>query len=157
MKNQFRTLHEDEVEFLDSVLASTREKEEAVKKDTHAQLELFRQRQGREDEATEAEPDAKPSQDGPGSAVSPIDPVDWNQASKKRKKGPKPKPSKSMKMRRLSVDKPPSSNGTKEGVKFTHEAAREEILGQGHTRQLGARREALARSLGLDDYDSDDG
>ena len=45
MKNQFRTLDEDEVEFLDSVLESTRAKEDAVKKETSEQLSLFRQQQ----------------------------------------------------------------------------------------------------------------
>lgn len=42
MKNQFRALEEDEVEFLDSVLESTRAKEAAVRKETSEQLEAFR-------------------------------------------------------------------------------------------------------------------
>ncbi|KAJ5370345.1 uncharacterized protein N7496_006437 [Penicillium cataractarum] len=42
LKNQFRALDEDEVDFLDSVLESTRAQEEAVKKDTADQLEVFR-------------------------------------------------------------------------------------------------------------------
>ncbi|KAJ5794215.1 hypothetical protein N7457_000814 [Penicillium paradoxum] len=42
LKNQFRSLDEDEVEFLDSVLESTRAQEAAVKRDTAAQLEVFR-------------------------------------------------------------------------------------------------------------------
>lgn len=42
LKNQFRSLDEDEVEFLDSVLESTRAQEAAVKKDTADQLEVFR-------------------------------------------------------------------------------------------------------------------
>ncbi|OAX85244.1 hypothetical protein ACJ72_00366 [Emergomyces africanus] len=46
LKNQFRSLDEDEVEFLDSVLESTRAQEEAVKRETREQLEIFhRQRQ----------------------------------------------------------------------------------------------------------------
>lgn len=52
MKNQFRTLDEDEIEFLDSVLESTRAQEAAVTKETMEQLELFhRQRE----EAAKAE------------------------------------------------------------------------------------------------------
>ncbi|KAF1356360.1 N-terminal domain of NEFA-interacting nuclear protein NIP30-domain-containing protein [Delphinella strobiligena] len=45
LSNQFRSLDEDEVEFLDSVLESTRAKESAVKKETAEQLELFRRQQ----------------------------------------------------------------------------------------------------------------
>ena len=42
LRNQFRSLDEDEVEFLDSVLESTRAQQAAVKRDTAAQLETFR-------------------------------------------------------------------------------------------------------------------
>lgn len=54
MKNQFRSLDEDEVEFLDSVLESTRAQEAAVQKDTADQLEAFR-RQREEAEKTHLE------------------------------------------------------------------------------------------------------
>ncbi|KAL8776749.1 MAG: hypothetical protein Q9213_008148 [Squamulea squamosa] len=52
LKNQFRNLDEDEVEFLDSVLESTRAKEDAVKKETAEQLNLFRRQQAEADKAT---------------------------------------------------------------------------------------------------------
>ncbi|KAL4976744.1 N-terminal domain of NEFA-interacting nuclear protein NIP30-domain-containing protein [Aspergillus desertorum] len=42
LKNQFRALDEDEVEFLDSILESTRAQEATVKKETAEQLEQFR-------------------------------------------------------------------------------------------------------------------
>ena len=45
LKNQFRNLDEDEIEFLDSVLESTRAKEEAVRKETTEQLGAFRRQQ----------------------------------------------------------------------------------------------------------------
>ena len=45
LRNQFRALAEDEVDFLDSVLESTRAQEAAVKKETAEQLDLFRQQQ----------------------------------------------------------------------------------------------------------------
>lgn len=51
LKNQFRSLDEDEVDFLDSVLESTRAQEAAVQKDTADQLEVFR-RQREEAEKT---------------------------------------------------------------------------------------------------------
>ena len=49
LKNQFRNLDEDEVEFLDSVLESTRKKEEEVKRETSEQLDLFRRQQEEKD------------------------------------------------------------------------------------------------------------
>ena len=65
LKNQFRNLDEDEVEFLDSVLESTRKKEEDVKRETTEQLDLFRRQQeeadkvlleeGRDADGTKAE------------------------------------------------------------------------------------------------------
>ena len=56
LKNQFRTLDDDEVDFLDSVLESTRAKEEQVKKETAEQLEAFRkQREAAEKALAEAD------------------------------------------------------------------------------------------------------
>ncbi|KAJ9627621.1 hypothetical protein H2203_002833 [Taxawa tesnikishii (nom. ined.)] len=61
LKNQFRSLDDDEVEFLDSVLESTRAKENAVKKETAEQLGLFRKQQEEvEAAARAAEGDNKP-------------------------------------------------------------------------------------------------
>lgn len=69
LKNQFRTLDEDEVEFLDSVLESTRAKEDAVKKETTEQLELFRRQREEVDKAllgdTWTEPVASHRPDSP--------------------------------------------------------------------------------------------
>lgn len=48
LKNQFRPLDEDEVDFLDSVLASTRAEEERVKKETQSGLDKFREEQQRQ-------------------------------------------------------------------------------------------------------------
>ena len=45
MGNQFQSLDEDDIEFLDSVMESSRSKEAEVKKDTRAQLEAFRKQQ----------------------------------------------------------------------------------------------------------------
>jgi hypothetical protein len=45
LKNQFRALDEDEVEFLDSVLESTRAEEERVRRETAQGLEAFRRQQ----------------------------------------------------------------------------------------------------------------
>ncbi|KAJ5562057.1 hypothetical protein N7461_000818 [Penicillium sp. DV-2018c] len=51
LRNQFRSLDEDEVEFLDSVLESTRAQEAAVKRETAAQLEAFRRQREAADKA----------------------------------------------------------------------------------------------------------
>ncbi|KAJ8610152.1 hypothetical protein MRB53_038759 [Persea americana] len=45
LKNQFRTLDEDEADFLESVLASTRKKEAEERKETVEQLAVFRAQQ----------------------------------------------------------------------------------------------------------------
>lgn len=45
LKNQFRTLDEHEVEFLDTVLSTERAQAAALRKETSEQLELFRKQQ----------------------------------------------------------------------------------------------------------------
>lgn len=62
MRNQFQSLDEDDVEFLDSVLESTRAAEAAVKKQTREQLELFKRQQEEAELAArgKGEPDAVP-------------------------------------------------------------------------------------------------
>lgn len=64
LKNQFRSLDEDEVDFLDSVLESTRAREAAVKKDTADQLESFRRHREEAEKALleQAASDVKPAQ-----------------------------------------------------------------------------------------------
>ncbi|CAK4034694.1 Hypothetical predicted protein [Lecanosticta acicola] len=78
LSNQFQTLNEDEVEFLDSVLESTRAQEAAVKKQTAEDLDAFRRQQ---EEAERAAKTADTSE-----AVDAIDTTSWA-VSRKRKKG----------------------------------------------------------------------
>ncbi|KAL4893888.1 N-terminal domain of NEFA-interacting nuclear protein NIP30-domain-containing protein [Aspergillus ambiguus] len=78
LKNQFRSLDEDEVEFLDSIMESTRAQEAAVKKETAEQLELFR-RQREEAEKTfleEGSADVAPTAEG----------EDWKIPARKRRR-----------------------------------------------------------------------
>lgn len=88
LKNQFRTLDEDEVEFLDSVLESTRAKEEAVKKETTEHLELFRRQQEEADKAALREADTETG--ASREAGSPSDPPSaesqWAINARKRKR-----------------------------------------------------------------------
>jgi len=79
LRNQFRSLDEDEVDFLDSVLESTRSKEAEVKKETREQLEAFRKQQEDAEKAARAD-------DGAGSEALP--PAEsWSLGPRKRKKG----------------------------------------------------------------------
>lgn len=82
LKNQFRTLDEDEVEFLDSILESTRAKEEALQKETSEKLELFhRQREEAEKALLDAET---------GNAAELVGPADegdnWAISGRKRRR-----------------------------------------------------------------------
>ncbi|EEH21061.1 hypothetical protein PABG_03292 [Paracoccidioides brasiliensis Pb03] len=85
LKNQFRALDEDEVEFLDSVLESTRAQEEALKRETREQLEIFhRQRQ----EAEKVLVDITTSNsNGVGTgAVPTLDEEQWVISARKRRR-----------------------------------------------------------------------
>lgn len=80
LKNQFRSLDEDEVDFLDSVLESTRAQEAAVKKDTADQLEVFRKQREEAEKALL----------GPTSSdVTPAEEEEWAIPARKRRRDKK--------------------------------------------------------------------
>ncbi|KAI5303759.1 hypothetical protein KEM56_007216 [Ascosphaera pollenicola] len=107
LKNQFRTLDEDEIEFLDSVLESTRAQEAAVTKETMEQLELFhRQRE----EAAKAEA----ANANPQELISPEE-QNWTTVHRKRRRKEK-EPLPGAKLRKRSTDqKPPTVDEAKKG------------------------------------------
>ncbi|RAL11542.1 uncharacterized protein BO97DRAFT_470988 [Aspergillus homomorphus CBS 101889] len=78
LKNQFRSLDEDEVDFLDSIMESTRAKEAAVRKETAEGLELFR-RQREEAEKTLLE-------DTSADVVPAAEGEDWKLPARKRRR-----------------------------------------------------------------------
>lgn len=78
LRNQFRSLDEDEVEFLDSIMESTRAQEAAVKKDTAEQLEVFRQHR---EEAEKTLMEDTSADVGP-----PAEGEDWKIPSRKRRR-----------------------------------------------------------------------
>ncbi|KAL4914181.1 N-terminal domain of NEFA-interacting nuclear protein NIP30-domain-containing protein [Aspergillus aurantiobrunneus] len=78
LKNQFRALDEDEVEFLDSIMESTRAQEDTVKKETAEQLELFR-RQREEAEKAHLE-------DTTADVTPATEAEDWKIGSRKRRR-----------------------------------------------------------------------
>ncbi|KAK5164972.1 uncharacterized protein LTR77_009637 [Saxophila tyrrhenica] len=95
LRNQFRSLDEDEIEFLDSVMESTRAKEAEVKKETLTQLEVFRRQQEEAEKAAQQAGDAgPPAEAGESWAAS---------GPRKRKKG-REGPIAGVKLRRTSTN-----------------------------------------------------
>jgi hypothetical protein len=100
LKNQFRALDEDEVEFLDSVLESTRAEEERVKRETAEGLEAFRRLQ--------EEADKRQLADAVGATVlnSAEEQEDWvagGSRKRKRRTGEKEALVKGVKLRKSST------------------------------------------------------
>ncbi|KAF7895233.1 hypothetical protein EAF00_007047 [Botryotinia globosa] len=112
LKNQFRSLDEDEIEFLDSVLESTRAEEDRVRKETAEGLELFRKQQEDADKkARAADDDGAQTQDG-----SPVREDEWGTTGRKRKRTKDKEVLKGVKVRRASssAEQASSSTSTKE-------------------------------------------
>ena len=109
LKNQFRNLDEDEIEFLDSVLESTRAKEEAVKKETTEQLNLFRRQQEEADKALlEETEEAATEGNETGKARSPTaGESHWTINARKRKRAKEKEILKGVKLRKSSTNERP--------------------------------------------------
>ncbi|EEQ90405.1 hypothetical protein RJZ56_001989 [Blastomyces dermatitidis] len=84
LKNQFRSLDEDEVEFLDSVLESTRAQEAALKRETREQLEIFHRQRQEAERAALVDPGSGESKSA--GASSPADEEQWTTSVRKRKR-----------------------------------------------------------------------
>jgi hypothetical protein len=99
LKNQFRSLDEDEVEFLDSVLESTRAEEQRVKRETAEGLEQFRKQQ------EEADEKARRGSGGPQIADegSPTVEEEWVAGGRKRKRAKEKEVLRGVKIRRPST------------------------------------------------------
>lgn len=111
LKNQFRTLDEDEVEFLDSVLESTRAKEDAVKKETTEQLDLFRRQQEEADRALLSDTTNNGTAREAHSPVNDTrEETSWAINARKRKRNKDNEVKSSFKLRKSSstAEKPPS-------------------------------------------------
>ncbi|KAF7935989.1 uncharacterized protein EAE98_002209 [Botrytis deweyae] len=108
LKNQFRSLDEDEIEFLDSVLESTRAEEDRVRKETAEGLELFRKQQEDADKkARAADNDGAQTQDG-----SPVRGDEWGTTGRKRKRTKDKEVLKGVKVRRASSSAEQASSST---------------------------------------------
>lgn len=114
LKNQFRNLDQNEADFLDSVLESTREKEAALKKETAEQLDAFRRQREEADRKLALEEDGGGDDDdhdpkGAGKQVLESNDgslegvTQWAVGTKKRKRtGEKEGMIKGVKLRRAS-------------------------------------------------------
>ena len=104
LKNQFRALDQDEVEFLDSVLESTRKEEDRVKRETAEGLTLFRQQQ--------EEADKKARRGSAEAAIEEGSPTleeeSWFAGGKKRKRVKEKESLKGVKIRRSSTSTEPA-------------------------------------------------
>ncbi|KAG0649921.1 NEFA-interacting nuclear NIP30 [Hyphodiscus hymeniophilus] len=164
LKNQFRSLDEDEVEFLDSVLESTRAEEQRVKRETAKGLEQFRKQQDEADKkARRGSEDAQAADAG-----SPLlEGEQWVAGGRKRKRAKEKEVLKGVKVRRSStteeINKPPvvapsSSNGLS-SAKQPAESTKSAVP-MARTKPALATAEispAPAKtSLGLVDYGSDE-
>jgi len=88
LKNQFRALDADEVEFLDSVLESTRAKEAAVRKETAEQLAAFHRQREEADRAL-LESTSGDNAKASGMPGSPVQEEQWIISGRKRKRNRK--------------------------------------------------------------------
>jgi len=118
LKNQFRSLNDDEVEFLDSISESTRAKEAAVQKETSEQLAAFRKHQEEVEKAALAL----------GSSGSPVEEEEtWVTSGRKRKKGKEKEIFKGVKLRKSSSSaNRPEADATQDITSPTTTASRHE-------------------------------
>jgi hypothetical protein len=125
LKNQFRALDEDEVEFLDSVLESTRAEEDRVRRETAEGLELFRKQQ------EEADKKARTGSEGVSVAEegSPTgEEEQWMAGGRKRKRAKEKEVLKGVKIRRSfstnESTKPVSLSSSNESSSLTKEISK---------------------------------
>lgn len=181
MKNQFRNLDEDEVEFLDSVLESTRAKEQAVKEETTEQLELFRQQQQEADK--ERLDESKDIARNAGSPVEELAETQWAVNARKRKRPKDEKGAKGPKLRKSSSisealqQKPVALKSAEaitgninsnvartaadittheHGLVGTNDNSSTSAMGTPKGKPAAAKKSSNLQGLGLADYSSDD-
>ena len=104
LKNQFRALDEDEVEFLDSVLESTRAEEARVKRETAEGLALFRKQQEEADKKARRGSDGAVNDEGSPTAEE----ESWIAGGRKRKRTKDKEGLKGVKLRRSSTSTGPT-------------------------------------------------
>ena len=150
LKNQFRSLDEDEVEFLDSVLESTRAKEAEIKKETTEQLDLFRRQQEEADKAFAAE-----AADGNlVSGGSPTEEEQWAVSGKKRRRAKEKQVLKGVKLRKMSSTseaKPTQADERPSSPKEESPATTQDSRTLPDGRRLSDTKNETPRTTGKDD------
>ncbi|TAQ88511.1 hypothetical protein B7494_g3151 [Chlorociboria aeruginascens] len=166
LKNQFRSLDEDEIEFLDSLLESTRAEEARVKKETREGLEAFRRQQDEADMTRKESNGTTNTEDG--SAI--IEEEQWVAAGRKRKRAKDKEVLKGVKIRRsLPFEQPRDSEGAKEKpeelsasvptlllTEMPSEEPKIHVQNQQSESEDTAAKKIPSGGLGLVDYGSDD-
>ncbi|CZT41845.1 uncharacterized protein RSE6_01644 [Rhynchosporium secalis] len=99
LKNQFRGVDEDEAEWLDSVLESTRAEEDRIRRETAEGLSLFRQQQEEADK--KAREGIDPVATGAGSPTAKEE--SWATSGRKRKRTKEKEVLKGVKLRKTST------------------------------------------------------
>ena len=97
MKNQFRALDDDEIDFLDSVLESTRENERKIKQETVEMLDEFRKQRAEADQKVVLDDPLTGTGEGEGQEAG----MSWGKKRKRKEK--ESKSVKGAKLRRVST------------------------------------------------------
>jgi hypothetical protein len=168
LKNQFRALDEDEVEFLDSVLESTRKEEDRVKRETAEGLALFRQQQEEADKKARRGSDG--AADEKGSPT--LEEESWVAGGRKRKRVKEKEGLKGVKIRRssTSIETKPSQASPVATPSTDKPAPKEPVTTKPSIRQLATeeshnlmpespadtKKPLASVKAGLVDYNSDE-
>ncbi|MCJ1399832.1 hypothetical protein MMC11_003035 [Xylographa trunciseda] len=165
LKNQFRNLDEDEIEFLDSVLESTRAKEEAIKKETAEQLSLFRQQQEDADRAMVQETQEGSEESKLPKSGSPVNDESLWAVKRKRKRSKETEVAKGVKLRKssstmerstISSDKTHNvETALDDSIQVAQLVADSHILTAKTSDSIASSLEPKVLGLGLSKYDSD--
>jgi hypothetical protein len=143
IRNQFRALDDDEVDFLEEVRAKKRKEEELVRRETEEGLRAFRDRQ-KGAGAAEGEGEGE----GEGDVKIGVEAEDWGGAGARKRKRAKDREVKG------AVIKRRASDGEK--VKSTDSETKKQDEAVADEKKMAAPVTQTRPALGLADYGSDD-
>ncbi|ORY11874.1 N-terminal domain of NEFA-interacting nuclear protein NIP30-domain-containing protein [Clohesyomyces aquaticus] len=130
LKNQYRGLDDDEADFLDSVLESTRKQEATIQKETLDQLEAFRRKQEEVEKVPlEEQTAASPTEDE----------LQWAVSGHKRKRGPENGLLKGVKLRKSSTSSDSKASTAKavSGEGQSHNKGKENPVASNNSAKTG--------------------
>lgn len=152
MKNQFRSLDDDEVDFLENVTQTERAKEHAVRKENEEQLEAFRRQQ-------ESQAQVQNTITGTKTTKEVAESDEWNTRKRRRKETE----NRALKIRRTSSngDRPAVSDPTGENLSTSPPTTKVEgVNADGKSSsddgQADLKPSLSAPGLGLAAYSSDE-